>query len=381
VTGAESQSDRQSQDADEGRATLGVVAAPGPAARLVRELAPRFDDLISSRLPGYRWQVQLVTDRLVSPPTDLTELIDATRRRLLHEGWEVAVCVTDLPLATRRRPVVAHASMTHAVAVLSLPALGTVNVLQRAADAIVRLTAVLLGDAQGESTDAHDIASRRRRLALHHRLRELRTHGQPEDQGVGVVAGAVSGNLRLLLGMLRANRPWRLATQLSKALIAALAVAVIALVTTDIWLLADRLGPVRLSLLTMGSVIAVILTLIVGAGLWESAPSPSTPPAARAQVTLFNIVTLLTVALGVFALYAALLALTAAGAILLVTSQLMAKTLGHPVGLIDLVTLAWLASSLATIAGALGAGLENDETVREAAYKYQPDDDLPERPR
>lgn len=344
----------------------------------MRELAPRLEDLISSRLPGYRWHVQLVIDRLVSPPTDLTELIDATRRRLLHEGWELAVCVTDLPLATRRRPVLAHASRTHAVAVLSLPALGTVSVPQRAADAIARLTAVLLGDAQGESTDAHRVASRRRRLPLHHRLREPRTHGRAEDQGL--MAGAVSGNLRLLLGMLRANRPWRLATKLSKALIAALAVAVIALVTSDIWLLADSLGPVRLSLLTVGSVIAVIVTLIVGAGLWESAPSPSAPPAVRAQVTLFNIVTLLTVALGVVALYAALLALTAAGAILLVPSQLIADTLGHSVGLMNLVTLAWLASSLATIAGALGAGLENDEAVREAAYKYQPDDELQERP-
>jgi hypothetical protein len=97
-------------------------------------------------------------------------------------------------------------------------------------------------------------------------------------------------------------------------------------------------------------------------------------------VTLFNIVTLLTVALGVVALYAALLALTAAGAILLVPSQLIANTLGHPVGFTDLVALAWLASSLATVAGALGAGLENDETVREAAYRYQPDDELPKRP-
>jgi len=90
---------------------------------------------------------------------------------------------------------------------------------------------------------------------------------------------------------------------------------------------------------------------------------------------LFNVVTAATVTLGVLALYLAVLVSTLVGALLLVPNGL-AATLGHPVGVADRVQLAWLAASLATVGGALGAGLETDEAVREAAYRYQPDSEL-----
>src|SRR5205823_13505641 len=64
-----------------------------------------------------------------------------------------------------------------------------------------------------------------------------------------------------------------------------------------------------------------------------------------------------------------------AAAELLLSPHALASGLGHPVGTGDYATLAWFTASLATVGGALGAGLESDEAVREAAYASSSDSD------
>jgi hypothetical protein len=111
---------------------------------------------------------------------------------------------------------------------------------------------------------------------------------------------------------------------------------------------------------------------VVTTGLWERSPHP----AAREQVILFNIVTTATVGIGVIVLYLALFIAMLAAALLLVPGELLGIQLGHPADAADQIRLAWLATSIATLGGALGAALESHESVREAAYTYQPDAQL-----
>jgi hypothetical protein len=349
---------------------VGLLASPGPAAELTAGLAAEVADRLAAQLPGARWKVEFVIDRLVEPPTDLAEVISAGRRMLLDRGWHLVVCVTDLPLQTARRPVIAHVSAAHGVAVLSLPALGPVAVRRRAVETIVRLAGDLLGDT-GQASGG---GGRQRPLAqvVRRRMLELGRRVELGEHGMGLVARVVTGNIWLLLGMLRANRPWRLAARLVRAMVAAVAVGVFALVTSDIWRLAGYLGTLRLTIIGLGSVAATSVTIMVAAGLWERSPHRS----AREQVILFNIVTAVTVGIGVAVLYAAIFVAMLAAALLLVPAGLLGRVLGHPAGVADEVQLAWLAASLATLGGALGAALETRETMREAAYTYRPDTQL-----
>jgi hypothetical protein len=358
-------SSASSPDISQPEIVVGLLASPGPASELTESLLPEIADRLPERLPGVRWRLEFVSDRLVEPPTDLSAIVSAGRRMLLDRGWHLAVCVTDLPLQTARRPVIAHVSTTHGVAVLSIPALGPVSVRKRTAETIVRLIGHMLGDIAPAEAD------QRRRLAeaVTRRMRELGTRIEHGEDDVGFASRVVSGNIWLLLGMLRANRPWRLALRLMRALAAAFAAGVFALVTSDIWRLAYFLGPVRLTVIALGSVAGILLAIMVATGLWERAPHSG----AREQVILFNIVTTTTVGIGVVVLYLALFIIMLASALLLVPGDLLGSQLGHAAGVADQVRLAWLATSIATLGGALGAALESHETVREAAYTYQPD--------
>jgi hypothetical protein len=237
---------------------------------------------------------------------------------------------------------------------------------------VLRLVEGLLAESVAERGDASADEGREARMGR--RLEELASPlGHPRVRDAGTVRFAtavVRGNLRLLLGMVRANNPTRVIVRLSRALASALGTVAFSLASASVWQLADGMTWPRLVALTVSSVVADCLALVVAHHLWEHSGSPE----EREPVVLFNVVTTLTLALGVLTLYVALLAITATAGGALIPPDVLGRQLGHPAGLGDYLQLAWLVSSLATIGSGLGSFLESDLAVREAAYRYHPDE-------
>jgi hypothetical protein len=352
---------------------VGLLAGPGFTYELASDLAHDLPGILTRRFPGTTWRAELRAEPMAAASDDDVDLIEIAHQRMLAEDWKLAICLTDFPVHIGNRPVTAFASAAYGVGLVSVPALGAVNLHDRLRDAAVRLIEGLVGETVDDPAEAPD---RERHHRMVRRLDDLSSLaiGQPEvkeDRTIRFMAAVGLGNLRLLVGMVRANRPWRLVAGLSRAIVGALGLDIFGVASPGVWLIADGMGWPRLLLVGAVSIVVISTSLIAVHRLWRKTYSDR--PEGRARVVLFNLTTAITVGIGVLTLYLALLAVNIGAALVLISSGVLERQLGHPADAGTYLGLAWLVTSLATLGGALGAALENDRAVREAAYGYRPD--------
>jgi hypothetical protein len=92
---------------------------------------------------------------------------------------------------------------------------------------------------------------------------------------------------------------------------------------------------------------------------------------AQGLALLYNATTLITVTFGVVVLYVGLFVVAMVAQLVIIDSGVLRDELGRAVDWSDRLRLSWMAASLATVAGAVGTGIESDEAVHDAAYGYR----------
>jgi hypothetical protein len=347
---------------------VGLEAEP-EYAELAEEIAEDLPDDLSERFPGFEWRVEVSEIPPKDPAANSTDFVRAARQRMLDAGWDLVVCLTALPLRVRRHPVTAHVDPTHGVGLISVPALGALDLERRAREAVVDLIAGLVGvrvEGDAEDGDRERVRDRLQELAA-----PLGTAQVRDDGRIRFTNAVVRGNLRLLVGMVRANQPTRVIMRLSRALVAALGTAAYVLASAGYWTLESHMSWPRLLGLVVVALIATSVALIVAHDLWERASTPD----ERERIALFNTVTTLTIVIGVVSLFLILFAVAAVTASALIPPSAFEKETGIDPGFVDYLRFGLFASAVATLASALGSMVESDLAVREAAYGYRPQPD------
>ena len=341
------------------RLRIALVTDPGLPAELADHLAEHLPPLLREDVaPHVDWQVRTITMPLhADEQVDISGLVEDVLPGLTDRDWDAGVFVTDLPRRTEQDPVSAEVSKEHHVGLVSLPALGSARLRRRAARAVVEVIALLVApDAASESNPVIG-----ERVGAHKLPPQAKSERSSTD--LYVVPGSY-GHLRLVAGMVRDNRPWQLFTTLSRALAGVFATAAFGMINGTGWLVATGLDTWRHSLIAVLSVVALTLWIIIDHELWER----HADDLSRARARLYNLVTVVTIALGVLFLYLVLfLVLLGVTGLLLVPSVLQQVLRAQPFA-DDYISLAWFVTSFGMLGGAFGSGLEDDGTVRNAAY-------------
>lgn len=346
---------------------VALLADPDAPTEIAQHMARTLPARLAEKSgQGRRFDVEVVSEPFTSGTEDLPTLMRRIRDRGSAENWDIIVALTDLPLHSHGRKLAVNLSHEHSLALLSLPSLGGLRLQTRARRAVEEAVLGLAGpqttEAEGPPRSQPLLGPFVSRLAPIH----PGPNGEKETADLRYVVGGPRGYLRVLVGMVRANRPWRLVPGLSKALAAALATGAVATVNSTVWGLAETLSAPRLVIAMVGSVGIMIGWLIIDAELWHRSAESS--PEARQKARLYNASTIVTVGIGVLVCYVGLVVINWVWALFILNDQAFAAVTRTQLDAEEYMTLSWFVASVATVGGALGSGLESDEAIRAAAY-------------
>ncbi|GAA4804600.1 hypothetical protein GCM10023200_47450 [Actinomycetospora chlora] len=361
---------QQARSAADGRRTLvvGLLADPDTpaevAAKLVDDLPGELAEVDSETV----WEVRTMTHPVTASVQDPEEVLSAVADKTTGTDWDIGVYLTDLPMQHDERPILADVDHHGHVAGLSLPAFGPFLQHHKVRHAIVRLVAELSDTADAGLEHGHHHPSRLARAVAKHLQPVHVVHAGEGRRTRRFVTSSWRGRVRLLAGMVRTNQPWRLVVGMRSALAAVLGTsAYLTLTSTTTWQLSTRLSAGKLTLTVLVAVALMVAWIIGAHHLWERARNDG----EREETVLFNASTVITLSIGVLVMDVAVYAVTLLGSLFFLEPSVLGSTLGRPPTLGDHLALAWLATGLATIAGALGSGLDSEDAVRRAAYGYR----------
>lgn len=345
---------------------VGIVTDPDLPTEIANRLKDDLPEILSEGVTDkVNWDIRVKCESMPLDEDGNLVIWENSQQLKDEEGYDYLICLTELTRRLESQLVLSDVNMDYDVALISLPALGPIRLRHHVKNGIIRVVRVMADDDLQPDREA---TTKHRPMKLSHSMQAPVRQETADKQGRGtdsyLAVEGFRGRMRLLFGMVRINRPWRMLPSLSSALAAAAAAAAFGIFFASIWTMADSLVPGRLLFISVSAMAAMIAWLIVYNGLWLRDKNLSNSQ----DVKLYNAATVLSLSVGVLCMYVFLLVVTFLGSLAVIPGAYFEKTLGHPITLFDYVELAWFASSMGTFAGALGSSFESDSAIRQATY-------------
>lgn len=354
--------DEQEQgDNGKRKRVVGLLTSPGLGERLALDISETLPDSLRESISDeIEWHVEVASDPLTGSNVSVEEILDEIAEKKKAHGWDYAISLTDLPIKQEDRIVIARTDDDLDTGVISLPPLGAFRVHVRTRDMILELMDDLVRGTFSEDSPSRFIKG------------SHASRGYVEDEAgspdaLRYTAPRFWGHVKLLGGMVYANRPWRLFPSFKTTVATAFATGGYGLIFTTLWEIGNAYGYPRQITLMFTAMSILVIWIILSHSLWEPRKAAVQPYLRN----LYNVSTLLTIASGVVFYYIAIFILLLLAATIYIPVGMLESTIGQEVTPINYVRIAWVTSSVATIAGAIGAGLEDTDAVQNATSGWR----------
>lgn len=351
--------------------TLGIVPAPGITATLSEKVK---DDLLDTfeSIEDYHtnWKIEIIVDQITGAAENASEIMDQAIHIKSHNNWDYVISLTDLPIFNLKYIVLADVNKEQKAAQVSLPAYGALPKVSNVKNTFIQI----LQELHSEEKDDIGMGKHHKSVSFLSSIKRAFTFTSIKrvetDQHASIlylIQPKWNGTLKLIAGMTVANSPWSIMPSFKKVIGLAFATGSYMLIFNTLWQLSAVYEFSRFLIVMLTAMTAMVTWIIFAHNLWEKKQNYQ----SQRLRLMYNATTITTLGVSVLMFYIAMFILFAIAVMIFVPAETFESVLHHDIDIVDYAKLAWLVTSAATVAGAIGAGLENEESVRRITYGYR----------
>ena len=354
--------------------TVGLVVAPGVTEHLAENLIQEMPKMLSTHYDHQQeWIFDLVTDPLTGFAESVDEIFEKVADYHDKRQWDYVIAITDLPMFADKQVMALDINMENGAAIFSYPAFGWRPVKKRFKHAIYNIIQEL-NEAEQESRNYDNNNqienSVKKQFPLSKIDKKTIYMKETDSYHLRYLSSSRSrGMFRLVSGMTFANNPLNMMASLSNIVAIAFTTGAFGLVFTTMWQMAYNFSMWRLFGISIIAIIGMLIWIMMSHDLWE----PVNKSNHKRITWLYNLTTIMTLIFAIIIYYIILYLLFLIAEIVLLPSGFLGQQVGlkGPAGIDLYLSIPWFAASISTVAGAIGAGLLNDELIKESTYGYR----------
>ncbi|PTF04940.1 5,10-methylene-tetrahydrofolate dehydrogenase [Staphylococcus devriesei] len=340
--------------------TIGLIPSPGVAHKLVDKAVPKIQQLLHQRIDdSQQWNFESKVDLLIGSAEDVYESIDKAAEMKERYEWDFVICITDLPSVSGNKVVISDYNSESQVSMLSLPSLGWIDLERKLVNSIATLVEQLYSNNTKERPKVHPLV----------RPEAVDPREDESSKRRYINRFLILGWLQLILGLTRANEPWKTIFNFKKIISVAFATGTYVSIFSMPWELSVQYSPLRFIILMLTAIIGMAGWLFYAHQLGER----KTAKSQRVYRYIYNCATVLTLIIITVMNYVILYILLAISISLFVPVSLFNSwtSANADFTFLNYVKLLWFVASLGLLAGAMGSTVENEEKIRKITYSYR----------